>query len=292
MLPDELIAKVRRLEILTRRSVSEVFSGDYSSAFRGRGMEFDEVRKYQPGDDVRSIDWNVTARTGEPFVKRFVEERELTVMLAVDLSASGTFGSLVRRKNETAAELCGVLAFVAARNNDKVGLTIFTDEVELFVPPRKGRSHVLRIIREVLEFSPRGTGTRLTAATDHLSRVLKRRAVVFFMSDFLTDEPFERSMSVLAQKHDVVALTIEDPAERRLPSLALLDLVDAETGQRIVFDAGSPVLRRRHAHRAAARREQLETHFRRTGVDHARIETGSDYTHELTELFRTREARR
>ncbi|MEM9082051.1 MAG: DUF58 domain-containing protein [Planctomycetota bacterium] len=293
MLNEELMQQVRRLELATKRRVSEVFSGEFASAFRGRGMEFDEVRLYQPGDDVRSIDWNVTARTGEPHIKRFVEERELTVMLAVDLSASGTFGTIDRSKNRKAAELCAVLAFVAATNNDKVGLTIFTDRVELFVPPRKGRRHVLRLIRELLEFEPEHRATKLESAIDHLTTVLRRRSVVFFVSDFLVDnESYHRPLAVMSSKHDVVALEMSDPAEHSLPALGLVDLVDAETGKRRVIDTGGFFVRRRHRRAAEQRTANLANNLRKLGVDHTTIRTNDDAVHQLQLLFRKREQRR
>lgn len=308
MLTEELMRKVRQLQISTGRAVNEVFAGQFSSAFKGRGMEFAEVREYEPGDDIRTIDWNVTARTGTPYVKRFVEERELTIMLAVDLSASGSFGSIDRVKNETAAELCAVLAFAATRSNDKVGLVIFTDRIELYVPPKKGAKHVLRLIRELLDFDPRGHGTRPEVCLEHLRRVLKRRSVVFFVSDFLFEgvgaerngarsgggrrTPFERDLDILNRRHDVIAVQIADPREQELPRVGLIELRDAETGRLITVDTSSRRVRRAYEDGARRRGEAIEKQMRRMGVDFVRVTTHESYIHALVELFRRRERRR
>jgi len=283
--------QVRRLEIATSRAVDEAFAGEYQSAFRGRGMEFDEVREYAPGDDVRTIDWNVTARTGRPFVKRYVEERELTVILAVDLSASGRFGSVEKSKHRTAAELCGVLAFAAARKNDRAGLLAFTDHIETFVPARKGRTHVLRILREVLNIQPRGAATNIPGALDHLAHVLKKRAVIFLISDFL-DEGYTTNLRLLARRHDVIALRITDPRERELPSAGLIDLLDPETNRVVIVDAGSRRVRAAWRRAAERRDERFRTEMARLGVDHATVETGRSYLPALLALFRKREKRR
>jgi uncharacterized protein (DUF58 family) len=226
MIPKEILKKIRRLQIVTNRVVSDVFAGEYLSVFKGRGMEFNEVREYQPGDEERDIDWNVTARMGRPFVKKFVEERELTVMLLVDASASSRFGTRDRFKSELAAELCAVLAFSAIRNKDRVGLVIFTDRIEKFVPPGKGSRHVLRVIREVLYFRPQGRGTDISLALDYLNRVIRRRSVVFLVSDFLA-AGFERALRVSARRHDLVALLVRDPREEELPPAGLVRLEDA-----------------------------------------------------------------
>lgn len=312
MLTEELLKKVRQLEIYTNRTVNETFAGEYSSAFKGRGMEFAEVRAYQPGDDIRTIDWNVTARSGEPHVKRFVEERELTILLAVDLSASGDFGSIDRPKNETAAELAAVLAFAAIKNNDKVGLLIFTDRIETFLPPKKGKNHALRIVRELLNFEPAGRGTDLTRALDHLVQTMKRQAVVFLVSDFLSPEvparkrlgadgaearrgvrsPLETSLRHLARRHDVVAVSIADPRERELPRSGLVELEDAETGRRIVIDASNRRVRERYEAVARERESALRDLLRRCGADSVNIVTHEPYIHHLIELFRRRERRR
>ncbi|MEO1129290.1 MAG: DUF58 domain-containing protein [Planctomycetota bacterium] len=301
MLTEELMRKVRQLQITTGRAVNEVFAGQYSSAFKGRGMEFAEVREYEPGDDVRTIDWNVTARSGTPYVKRFVEERELTIMLVVDLSASGSFGSIERIKNETAAELCAVLAFAAVRSNDKIGLMIFTDHVELYIPPKKGTNHVLRCIREVLDFEPRRTGTLPAEALRHLSMVLRRKAVVFLVSDFLFPgawgegqdaRPFWTSLDVLNRRHDVISIHIADPRERELPRAGLIELEDAETGERRLVDTSSRRLRRMYASEAQRRTEELNKRMRRMGIDMVHVTTHDDYIHALVELFHRRGSRR
>ena len=306
MLTEDLMRKVRQIEISTGRAVNEIFAGEYSSAFKGRGMEFAEVRQYQPGDDVRTIDWNVTARTGTPHVKRYVEERELSVVLAVDLSASGRFGSLEHLKNQTAAELCAVLAFAATRSNDKAGLLIFTDRVEKFVPPAKGTRHVLRIIRELLEFepSPQHKGTDIPGALEHLSRVLTRRSVIFVVSDYLApgvagfpetvkgSGDFETTLKILSRRHDVIAVSTSDPRERTLPSAGLIELQDAETGERFVIDTSSRGVRKRFEAMMAQREDALKVQFRRLGLDHVAISTDRPYVHSLIELFRRREKRR
>ncbi len=309
MLTEELMKKVRQIEITTGKAVNEVFAGEYSSAFKGRGMEFSEVRLYQPGDDVRSIDWNVTARTGTPHIKRYVEERELTVVLAVDLSASGAFGSQDRFKSELAAELCAVLAFAATRSNDKAGLLLFTNRIEKFIPPAKGTKHVLRIIRELLDFTPTPghRGTDLTGALQHLARVLKKRAVVFVVSDFLVRgvqagraaqpsggaaSDLETSLRLLARRHDVICCSIDDPRERSLPKVGLIELEDAETGERFVVDTSSRGVRTRFKAAGLRRREGLRMQLRRLGLDHVEVTTDRPYIHSLIELFKRREGRR
>jgi uncharacterized protein (DUF58 family) len=288
MLPEELMAEVRRLQIVSRSIVSEVFAGEYESAFKGRGLEFAEVREYQPGDDTRLIDWNVTARTGVPHLKENIEERELTVMLAVDLSASGSFGSTGRRKNQLAAELCAVLGFVASNSNDKVGLLVFTDEVELFIAPKKGSRHVLRVVREVLSFEPARRGTDLAIPSDFLGCMLKKRAVVFFVSDFL-DQGDVGALRTLAARHDVVALRISDPHEVNLPRVGMLELCDAETGRRRLLDTDSGAARRRLRLESVQLEARLEDTFRRRGIDYVSITAGDPYAGKLAELFRRRE---
>jgi uncharacterized protein (DUF58 family) len=309
MLTEELMKKVRELEIAMRRSVSEVFSGEYSSAFRGRGMEFSEVREYQPGDDVRNIDWNVTARQGMPYIKRYVEERELTVVLAVDLSASERFGSVSRMKSEAAAELCGVVALAATKNNDKVGLVIFTDKVDMYVPPAKGRTHVLRILRELLEFTPtERSGTDISGAMEHLGRVLKRRSIIFLVSDFLVSEAtwhrplraavggtgLETQLRLMSRRHDVIAARLIDERERMMPAsgAGLVEIEDAETGQRFVVDTGSRGARRQFGALMERRRKALRDRLRRAGVDEIEVTPSEPYVHTLVELFRRREKRR
>ena len=241
--PAEILKKIRALEIKTKGLVETAFAGDYHSVFKGRGMNFEDVREYQPGDEIRAIDWNVTARLGTAYVKKFTEERELTVVLVVDVSASGSFGSVSQSKRELAAEVACLLAFSAIRNNDKVGLLLFTDRVELFIPPKKGRSHTLRIIREILFFEPEGKGTEPALALDYLNKVVTRRAVVFFISDFQTGD-FSRSLAVSGRRHDFIAVHIEDERERVLPNIGIITLEDAETGEQIEINTRDAL----HAH--------------------------------------------
>lgn len=300
-LTEDLLKQVRQIQIRTGRAVTEVFAGQFSSAFRGRGMEFAEVRAYQPGDEIRTIDWNVTARTGEPFIKRFTEERELTVFFVVDLSASGDFGSLRRTKNQVAAELCALLAFAAARSNDKTGLLIFTDEVELFVPARKGSRHVLRLIREVLAFDPARTGTNATGAIRHLRSVLHRRAVIFLISDYLFPDAgaprgvrteFETALRSLARRHDVIAARIIDRRESELPGMGLVELHDAESGRSTLIDTSSRRVREIFRANAARRTRGIEQQMRRLRIDFVDIEAGESYVPALVRLFHRREKRR
>ena len=288
MLPSELAKRIRQLEIRTRKEVTDVLSGEYKSAFRGAGMEFDEVREYQPGDDVRSIDWNVTARQGRPFIKRFQEERELTVFFAVDLSASGRYGAGQTSKNDLAAELCATLAFSAVKNNDKIGLLLFTDRTELFIPPVKGTSRAMRIIREVLAFQPKGTGTDLTAAMDFLARVLKKRAVVFLISDFIGGGDYDKPLQLLAQRHDVVALQLNDASEQALPNAGLIEMQDAETGEIILVDTASRAVRDAFAADALRRQALLTSRLQRLGVDQLALTTGQDFIHDLSGFLRRR----
>ena len=287
MLPRELFSKIRHLEIRTKGLVNDVFGGEYHSAFKGRGIEFSEVRPYQVGDDVRSIDWNVSARTGETFVKLYEEEREQTLVLAVDVSGSETFGTGGVSKREMAAEICAVLAFSAVRNNDKVGLVLFSDRVERFVPPKKGRRHVLRLIRDLFTHTPEGTGTRVNAALDHLLHVLRRRAIVVLVSDFL-DRDYEKKLRALAQRHDVVAVHVRDPREIELPAVGLLTLRDAETGRPVLVDTGSRAVRQAFARQAQQRQAEIEAALRRARVDTVEARTDEDYVEPLAAFFRKR----
>jgi uncharacterized protein (DUF58 family) len=291
MLPKELAKKVRYLQIYTGKAVNDVLAGEYHSSFKGRGMEFDEVREYQPGDEIRSIDWNVTARMGHPFIKRFVEERQMTVMLAVDLSASGAFGSGGRLKNEVAAELCALLAFSAIKNNDRVGLVVFTDEIELFVPPAKGTGHVLRIIRELLSFRPRRRGTNIGVALDYLNLMLHKRSVIFLVSDFLDGRAITTSLRGLARRHDLIAIAMSDPREAELPVAGLVELEDAETGELLTLDTTSPRVRERLRESVRVRRGRLESDCRRHRIDLIPVATGDDYLKRLISFFRGRESR-
>jgi uncharacterized protein (DUF58 family) len=292
MITAELMKKIRRIEIRTRRLVNDSFAGEYQSVFKGLGMEFDEVRPYSPGDDVRSIDWNVTARMGTPYIKRYVEERELTVMLVVDASASGDFGSVGQFKRELAAELAAVLSFAATTNNDRVGLLIFTDRIELYIPPRKGRRHVLRLVRELLAFQPVGRGTDISLALDTVNRVLKRSSIVFLVSDFLDDsEAYRKGLTIANRKHDVVAFDLQDPLEREIAGAGLLVLQDAETGRLGWVDSSSRDWRDAFARRRGRLEERKLLTFNGAGVDRIRIETGSDYVPALTRFFQLRSKR-
>jgi len=291
----ELSKKIRYIQIYTSKAVNDVLAGEYHSVFKGQGMEFDEVRAYQPGDDIRTIDWNVTARTGHPYVKRYVEEREITVFFLVDLSASGAFGSREKLKNEIAAEFCALLAFSAIKNNDKVGLIVFTDIIELFIPPAKGTSHVLRLIRELLYFDPgkqrQRAGTDISLALDYLGRVLHKRGVVFLVSDFL-DQEFQKPLGVLARRHDLIAVTVSDPRELTLPDVGLLEIQDAETGATVLVDTGSKEVRDKYSRLAREKSEQLHNLFKSTGVDHIQIFTDRDYVIDLVKFFRKRMVKR
>jgi len=298
LLPPEFIRTIRRIEIRTRHLVNDSFAGEYQAIFKGHGMEFDEVREYQPGDEVRTIDWNVTARTGKPFVKRYVEERELTVMLAFDASGSGLFGTAERFKRELAAELGAVLAFSAITNNDKVGLIAFTDQVELHIPPRKGRRHVLRLIRDLLVLEPIRRGTDVTQALDYLNRTLKRRAIIFLISDFLIPynrpdalKAYEHMLLVTNRRHDLVAVSVTDPREMVWPDAGLVVLEDAETGASAWVDTGHPGWRLAFTRQAAARRAARDHAFARAQVDHIDLTVGEDYVEPLLAFFKARERR-
>lgn len=290
MIPREILRQVRRIELSTRGLVNDVLSGEYHSVFKGRGMNFAEVREYQYGDDIRTIDWNVTARNGSPFVKIHEEERELTVMLVVDLSASGEFGTRGRFKGEVAVEICALLAFSAIKNNDKVGLIIFTDRVEKFVPPRKGRRHVLRVLRELLYHRPEGKGTDIAAALDYLNHVQRRRAVTFLVSDF-QDDDFEKPLAVAGRRHDLVAVRLHDAREWELPPLGILAMEDPETGEQLMVDTSRPAFRKRFAETVSARREAQDKRLRRSKVDVIDIETGQPYDRPLMRFFRERSRR-
>ena len=271
--------------------VNEILAGQYASVFKGQGMEFKEVREYVPGDDIRAIDWNVTARTGHPFVKLLEEERELTVMLVVDASGSGRFGSANRFKNELAAEFCAVIAFSAIKNNDKVGLIIFTDNVELYVPPGKGRKHVLRVIRDVLYFEPRGTGTDIPGALHYLNGVTKRRAVVFLVSDFMA-EGYEKPLRIANKRHDVIAVHVSDPREAHLPAVGWISVRDPETGREAMVNTNDARLREDYANAARERDNERTEIFRRTKVDAMNVRTDGAYAKEIFRFFRMRERRR
>ncbi len=288
MIPSEVMGRVRQIEIITNRLVDEVMAGSYHSTFKGRGMEFEEVREYMPGDDVRTIDWNVTARAGTPFIKTFVEERELTVMLLVDLSGSTDFGSGERTKGELAAEICSLLAFSAIRNNDRVGLLIFTDRVEKFIPPKKGKNHVLRVIREVLFHKPYHRGTNMPVAIEHLMRVLKRKSVVFVISDFIGAEHLRRQLSVLNRTHDFIALRIQDPREMELPPIGFAAFEDPESGEVVYADTFDPKFREQYRAAAQKTRDAVLQLLRQLQVDLADIVTDQSYIEPIVQLFRRR----
>ena len=290
MIPKELAKKIRLIQIHTSKAVNDVLAGEYHSVFKGRGMEFDEVREYAPGDDIRTIDWNVTARTGHPYVKRFVEERELTVLFVVDLSASGSFGTREKLKNEVAAELCALLAFSAIKNNDKVGLLVFTDQIELYIPPKKGVSHVLRVIRDLLNVKPRRSRTDITQALDFLGRVTHRRAVVFLVSDFQASG-YEKRLRIAARRHDLIAVSLTDPREATLPAAGLIELEDAETGESVVVDSSNAAIRRRYEALTRACSDNLAAALRSMGIDQIPVVTGEDYVLDLVKFFRVRERR-
>jgi uncharacterized protein (DUF58 family) len=291
MIPREMMRKIRRIQIHTSHIVDDLLAGGWHSAFKGRGIEFEEVRPYQVGDDVRSIDWNVTARAGEPFIKLFREERELSVMLLVDLSASQDFGTHLQSKRELVTELGATLAFSAIKNNDKVGLTLFTDQIENFLPPRKGTRYVLRLIRELLYCQPIGRGTQLRTALEHLNRTASRRTVVFLISDF-QDSGFERTLRVTRKKHQVIPMMVGDRREAELPNVGILRLRDAETGEMITVDTASGRHRREFRERMHRKLRQREELFRRLGLEPIQFRTGEDYVEPLQRFFHQRERRR
>jgi len=291
MIPAEILKKVRRIQIVTAALVQDVFAGQYHSAFKGRGMEFEEVREYQPGDDVRTIDWNVTARTGRPFVKNYREERELTVLLVVDVSGSHEFGTREQRKRDLVAELGATLAFSAIQNNDKVGLILFTDRIEQFVPPRKGVRHALRVVRELLYHEPAGRRTDIGAALEYLSRVLRRRAVVFLISDFLSPS-FLGPLQIVRHRHDVIPVLVRDEREACLPPVRYVELFDPETGEQLLLDTSSRAFRERFARHVDARREALLADLRRLRLDAIQVATGASFVDPLRRFFHRRERRR
>lgn len=292
MLTTELMKKIRHIEIRTKRLVNDSYAGEYHSIFKGRGMEFDEVRPYQIGDEIRTIDWNVTARTGEPYVKRYVEERELTVMLVVDASGSENFGSVKKFKRELAAEITAILSFAATTNNDKVGLLIFTDQIELFIPPRKGRRHVLRLIRELLAFEPKSQGTDIKLALDKVNQILKRRSIVFLISDLMANpESYRKALNVTNRRHDVIAVDLHDPLEINIENVGLLTLEDPENGEIIWVDTGDRTWRNAYQERTQLLEVEKARTFKSASVDRIQIGTDEDYTAPLTTFFQERAKR-
>lgn len=290
MLPRELFAKVKLIEITTSRLVNNVFAGEYHSVFKGKGIEFDEVREYVPGDDVRDIDWNVTAKTGAPHTKKYVEERELTVIFMVDVSRSEYFGTRSRAKSEVIAEICALLAFSAIKNNDRVGILFFTDEVEKFIPPKKGKRHVLRVVREILSFTPKGRGTNLNVALRALNDIVRKSATVFLFSDFL-DEGYERLLKISHKKHDVVALVVEDPMESHFPRVGFVNLEDAENDRFFSLDSGRKGFGRRFEEEAARRKENRKRLFTSMNLDYIDIQSHASYVDPLIRFFKARERR-
>lgn len=283
----ELIKKVRKIEIKTKRLSNQIFSGEYHSAFKGRGMAFSEVRDYAVGDEIRTIDWNVTARFNEPFVKVFEEERQLTVMLLVDISASGMFGTRNQLKRETITELCAVLAFSAVSNNDQIGLILFSDKIEKFIPPKKGKSHILRIIRELINFEPSGKGTDLELGLKYFTQMIKKKSIAFVLSDFM-DQGFEDALKIASRKHDVVALKVADKAESTLPKIGLARFKDLETGQSRWVNTSSARVRRNYEQKATNRNEEIRKLFLKTKTDFAEIQTDEGYIKPLMNLFKKR----
>ncbi|OGX08887.1 MAG: hypothetical protein A2Z88_10055 [Omnitrophica WOR_2 bacterium GWA2_47_8] len=302
MIPKEILKKIRRIEITTSHLVTDVFAGQYHSVFKGQGIEFDEVREYNPGDDIRSIDWNVTARTGTVHVKKYVEERELTVMVLVDASGSSYFGTVNQLKSSLAAEIAAVLAFSAIRNNDKVGLIIFSDGIERFIPPRKGSRHVLRVIREILYFKPKGKGTNIPAALDYLNKVTRHKTVSFLISDFLQDEagrrrdknsknPLKQTLVLANKRHDLIAITLNDPKEMALENSGLIILEDAETGKRVYIDSSDPRIRQEFAEIAKKRIQEREALLNSVRVDRIDVATDKPYSQALVKFFKQRQKR-
>ena len=288
--PADVLRQVQRIELRTRRLVDSRFAGDYRSVFKGQGMEFAEVREYQPGDEVRTIDWNVSARMGRPFVKRFVEERELTVLLVVDLSGSSDFGTITRSKQDLAIELAGVLALTAVRNNDRVGLLVFSDRVEYALPPRKGRKHALRVVRDLLQQAPTGRGTDFRLVADQIMRQVSHRAVILLLSDFVAEQ-MEPPLALLTQRHDVIAVTVEDPAERRLPDIGMARLEDPETGAVLEIDTSAPEVQAAFANAYAKDVVARRALFGRLGIDEIAIDTERGYVEPLLAFFRARARR-
>jgi uncharacterized protein (DUF58 family) len=290
MLTKELLKQVRQIEIKTKGLVNQVFSGEYHSVFKGRGMEFSEVREYQFGDDIRNIDWNVTARFGHPYIKIFEEERELTVMLMVDLSGSLSFGTVDKTKQQVAAELSAILAFSAMKNNDKVGLILFTDKIERFVPPRKGRTHVLRIISEVLSFEPSGKSTGLKQALEYMNNAIRKRSIAFLLSDFI-DEGYEKILRIVGRKHDLIGIVIKDEREEAIPKVGIVKFMDAETGEQRYIDTSDAKFQKWYRLLIEEKRKRMKNLFITSRLDSIEIQTGQNYITPLVQFFRMRERR-
>jgi uncharacterized protein (DUF58 family) len=286
----ELLKKVRQVEIKTRGMVNHLFSGEYHSVFKGRGMEFAEVREYSYGDDIRQIDWNVTARHNKPFIKIFEEERELTVMLVVDVSRSGDFGTVNATKMEIAAEICAVLAFSAIRNNDKVGLILFSEGLEKFIAPKKGKAHILRIVRELLSYEPQGKGTNIGGALEYLNHIIKKKTISFILSDFI-DKEYDNALRIVSKRHDVIAVTLQDPRERELPKVGLIKMKDAETGRERWIDTSDAKVQKSFTEFWSKHEERLRKSLLSTKVDRVNIEIHKPYIRPLVDFFKMRESR-
>jgi len=290
MLPQEIFKKVRKIEIITRKLVQDVFSGEYHSTFKGQGMEFSEVREYSIGDDIRMIDWNVTARMGSPYVKKFVEERELTVFILIDMSASSKFGTKTQLKSEIAAEISALLSFSAIKNNDKVGMIIFTNKIEKYIPPKKGRTHILRIIREILLFKPESKETDLNVALNYLNKITKRRAIVFLISDFISPD-FYKAIAVTNKKHDLIAITLKDPREKSFPKAGFIFLEDAETSEELIIESFNPLFHKKFNDITNQKDKELEKIFNKINIDYIKIDTEKPYINPLISFFKMRERR-
>ena len=291
MTPQDIFKKVRKIEIKTRGLSHQIFSGEYHSVFKGRGMSFSEVREYQYGDDIRNIDWNVTARFNHPYIKIFEEERELTVMLLIDVSGSNSFGTQLQLKQGLVTEIAAVLSFSAIQNNDKVGVIFFSDQVEKFIPPKKGTSHILRIIRELIDFKSESKGTNISEALRYLTNAIKKRSIAFLISDFM-DDGFEKAVQIANHKHDLIAIRVTDKREMEMPNVGLVRMMDAETGKMMWVDTGSKKMRNSFAQWGRQKSQDLDMVFNRLGVDMAKVYTGEDYVKPLMNLFKKREARR
>lgn len=291
MIPREILQKIRRIQITTSKKATDLFAGEYKSVFKGRGLEFEEVREYLPGDEIRSIDWNVTARMGRPFIKKFVEERELTIMLLLDVSRSNCFGTVNSLKRDLAAEVCAVFAASATKNNDKVGLIIFTDRIECFVPPRKGTKHVFKVIREALYFEPAGNGTDIPLCLEYLERVTNKSTVTFIISDFYA-ENLKKSLSIAGKHHDVIAVHISDPRDTEMPDVGVIKLDDSETGTSYMLDTSDPAMRREYREKALAKFEERKKLFYAVNMDKVDISTDQSYEEALIEFFGRRKMRR
>jgi len=288
VIPKEILKQVRQIQIKSNRLVNDIFAGEYHSAFKGRGIEFSGVREYQVGDEIRSIDWNVTARTGFPFVKYYIEERELTVMLMVDVSSSGKFGSIDKLKREITAELCSALAFSAINNKDKIGLILFSDRIEKFIPPQKGKTHALRIIRELLFYKPERDETNLKIALEYLNMILKRKSVAFLVSDFLCENLFEKELALTNKRHDLIAIKIVDPREIEIPDVGFIQLEDAETGEIVFIDSGFSSLRENYKDMNSGETEKISKLFKSLKIDLVEIQTDKPYINSLLNFFRAR----